>query len=319
MSKSSSMTRFILVALVAASMAAGSRDAQRRRPRRALPPRWSKDVTDVFFVDARTTLLGSRPSFAGELAAPVVQPTTRPDPPSEAADDSAGWSKVIAAQTLEDEVKAQKLLLDQQLTSLGNFKGGQYRDCRDRLSTLAVIFAIIAEYDGPVRWQQQAAGMRDRLARAGFNCKAGSDPAYREAKLRRQELDDLVRGDKVPVAAADQSVPWDQVTDVPSLMRRMALAHEQRLTPALGSPGEARRQGETIFHEAQILAALTQGLQREALDNWDDETYVDDARRLHRAALDMADGVRQNNYDQLRQAAGEVTKACSQCHEGYRG
>lgn len=305
--------------LIAAAVAAGPRDARRRRPRRALPPHWSKDVTDLFFADARTALVGSRPQFPHVPATSATSPNDATKRRSAAADGATGWSRVISAETLEDEVKAQKLLLDQQLTSLGEFKSGRYRDCRERLSTLAVIFAIIAQYDGPVRWQQQAAGIRDRLSRAGFNCKAGSDAAYRDAILCKQQLDDLVRGGKAAVAAADPNVPWDQVTDVPSLMRRMARGHEERLTQGAANQGEARRQGATLLHEAQLLAALAEVLQREPLDNWDDETYVDYARQLERAALDSAAGVRQNNYNQLRQAAGEVTKACSQCHEGYRG
>jgi cytochrome c556 len=57
---------------------------------------------------------------------------------------------------------------------------------------------------------------------------------------------------------------------------------------------------------------------KEGMDNADDETYLGFSKRLRQGALDIVAGVKLNNYDQARAAAGEISKACSECHEQYR-
>ena len=64
---------------------------------------------------------------------------------------------------------------------------------------LAVLFGVIAEYDGDVRWKEDATGApRTGLARAGeTNCQYGDrsdvQPRRRRAKA---DLEDLVRGER---------------------------------------------------------------------------------------------------------------------------
>ena len=53
---------------------------------------------------------------------------------------------------------------------------------RDNFSLLAVLFAVIGQYDGEVRWQKDAANLRTLFGRAGFNCKVGTDNSFSEAK-----------------------------------------------------------------------------------------------------------------------------------------
>jgi len=305
----------VRLALVAWSASGADHRPPRPRPTRALPPPWSKDVIGIFFEDARTKLVGPRPNFGSRRAAAAPAASSGQ---GTAATGTFRWSSVIAAETLEDEIKAQKLLLDQQVTTPGRFKRGQYHACRERFGTLAVMFAIVAEYDGRVRWQEQAAGIRDSLALARQRCQVGSAQSFREAKRRKQELNDVVRGATVEVRPAQRMVAWDEVTDVEALMRRAEQAHQQRLAPWLADARQLPKYADAIFHEAQVLAALAVGLRREGLPGWDDQTYLEYARQLERAAIDMVRAVRQNNYEALRAAAGRATRVCGECHDGYR-
>lgn len=286
-------------------------------PKRAKPPTWSKDVLDIFFPDAREALVGLRPHFA-ELAEPAVAsslPAVNPD----AAGNKSGWSQWIAPDVLEAEIKRQAPKLEKQVASASTFKGGAYEDTRDIFSLLAVLFAISAEHDEDARWKDSAAGLRDLFGRAGLNSKIGTDQTYREALARAVDLAELIRGGRpdAPAGAADAS--WTTVADRPPLMRRIELAHEERLSKWLANENLFKRNAEEISHEAQILSALAEIIKREGYEFADDDTFVGYANELRDAAHQLRQATDQEDYVQARAALGRATKACSRCHEGYRG
>jgi hypothetical protein len=206
--------------------------------------------------------------------------------------------------------------------SLSEFNAGEHRKCQQYFGTAAVLFAIIAEYDGPIRWKQHAAGMRDAFGRAGYACKVASDQSYREAKLRAENLNALVRGERPPVAEGAADADWSRVAELPPLMRRMELALEDRLRRALddardGDGGFGPRKA-VIVHEAQIVAALAEVIQQEGFELADDEQYRGQARRLRQVALQMAQAADNGRLVEARAASQAVAQACNQCHDAFR-
>src|SRR5690606_7859631 len=109
----------------------------------------------------------------------------------------AGWSNTIEAETIEDEIKRLHKRLAEIVTTPGPFKSGGYTAARVNYNELALLFGIIAEYDGEIRWKAKASGLRDAFGRVAANCKVGTDQSYNEAKLRLQDLDELIRGGEV--------------------------------------------------------------------------------------------------------------------------
>src|SRR5262245_5267194 len=86
-------------AIIAAPAGSGSR---------AKPPKWNKSVTDVFFADAREKLVGERPAAGSRPAAAAAVAGGPVDSGAPAAaGGSFAWSKLVAAETVEDEIKAQ--------------------------------------------------------------------------------------------------------------------------------------------------------------------------------------------------------------------
>ncbi len=307
--------------LIAAVVYQSALAAPRGGAPRALPPAWPREVVETFFPDAREKLVGERPAFrAGNLANTGGAGAV---PGQEEAESDAGdgfaWSKLIAAATLEDEIKAQKMAVDQTVDTPGGFKGGAYRDARIQFSTLAAMFHIAGQFDKDVRWKDEAPGLRDLFGRAGFNCKVGTDQSYNEAKLRKQDLGDLIRGDTVQSAEkGERDVTWDKVTNRPPLMSRMELAFQKRISPFLANESEFSAHAEEIYHEAQVLAALAEAIQHEGFEFWDDDDYLAFAKQMRDAAVGIVEGVKQNDYEKARKAAGDVSKACTECHESYR-
>jgi hypothetical protein len=288
-------------------------------PQRARPPVWSIDVMDAFFDDARQVLFGPRPDIrqaAGVVAADARR-STAPSLPGSSA--GAMWPKLIEAEAIETEIKRLAQAVAADVTTAGAFKGGGYRDCRRHFSLLAVLFAAVAEYDGPVRWQDAAPGSRDAFARAARAAEEGSDVAYSEAVARKQDLEELVRGARPNMPSAEPVANWGSIADRPPLMQRINTAHQERLTKWLSSAGEFTANRDEVRHEAQIIAMLADVIGREGFDYWDDDEYAALARALREAATDVSAAAALNNYEQARRAIDRAGKACASCHEAYRG
>jgi hypothetical protein len=287
-------------------------------PKRARPPQFGKSISDVFFPDARAKLVGPRPEKTGHAANGPSTASLVPSRPDGTNRGGPTWSKLIAADVVEDEIKAMSLRLGETVQTASKFKGGDYQRARLHLSVLATLFAIDAQYEGTMRWQRDAAGMRDLLARAGFNCKVGTDAAYKEAKARFEDLQNLVRGNEVQAPSAGPDADWIKVADRPPLMKRLEHAQQQGLAVWTANPGEFSRHADKLLHEAQMIAALAEVISREGYEFADDETYREFAQTMQIQALAVRDAVEQNNYEPARQAVGEISKACSNCHEGFR-
>jgi hypothetical protein len=294
------------------SLAANESD---RPAKRARPPQWSADDLKVFFQDAGEKLVGPRPDYSKieVIDSAAASPSETDRLPG------AIWSKLIDGDTLETEIKRLAQDVDKDVTTPGDFKGGAYEACRRHFSVLAVLFAVAAEYDGDVRWQDAAPALRDLFSRAGYNCKVGTDQTYQESVNRKQDLADLIGGTRPRLPQAERTAEWGQVADRAPLMQRLNIAHEERLTKWLANQGQFERHRDDVRHEAQLVAMLGDVIGREGFDYWDEEDYAQHARELRQAAIDISSAVELNNYERARQAVGRATKACAACHEVYRG
>ena len=287
--------------------------------RRARPPKWSADVKDTFFEDARTKLVGTRPQYEKATASIAAASDTDSTTTTTDAPTGSGWSKLIAAEVIETEIKRLAQAVAKDVTTPSEFKGGTYKDCRRHFSVLAALFAVVGEYDGEARWQDAAPSLRDLFSRAGRNCKVGTDQTFQEATQRKQDLGDLVGGSRPQTSPVERIADWAQVADRPPLMQRMNIAHEERLTKWLANQGEFTQHRDEIRHEAQLVAAIANVVAREGFEFWDDEQFAQYAQGLRQSATDVAAAVELDNFQQAQQAGSQMTKACANCHEGYRG
>lgn len=287
----------------------------------ARPPKWSRDVLDTFFDDARQALSGERPNYDRGAEAPLANAAKSAIlAPESAAGGEANWSRIISAESLETEIKRVAQSLDKSVATPSTYKGGGFRDARRDLSELAILFAVTAQFDGDARWKDAAAGLRDAFARAAASAKVGSDATYREASARKQDLADLIRGGRPPVPNADTTVEdWSQVAARPPLMQRLNIAHQERLMKWLADDAAFRRHQSDVAHEAQLGALIAEVVHRPKYEYWDDETYAGYAKELQQAASDVAAAVAANDCEQAREAIGRATNACANCHDGYRG
>ena len=301
--------------------AVGQRSPGRKSTkRRAAPPAWDQDVLDVFFPDARKLLPGGIPSKASVVArsdatrAETRTAAGRPSTPEQSTD----WSKLISREALEDEIKLLAPQLAEEVSSARQFRGGGFRTASQQLGLLAVLFGVAAQYDGDIRWKQEAAGLRDLLSTAAAHCQTPGNEAYQEAKLRSADLTDLVRGGRVEVPQAEPATAWAEVAQRRWLMTRLEIAQRDRLAPWTASETEFERHSDAVVREAEIVAMLSHIIAQDGYDYADDEEYREFAEALKRHGVELIRAAQEMRFADVQAAVAGVTKSCGACHDDYR-
>lgn len=298
--------------------------AQNKAPQRALPPRWNDDIKSVFPDDASKELKGTRPNFASGAPAGgttnVATSTGGSGSPAPAAGGSVAWSKIIEPDYVLAEIKSYQNPVAEDVKSLSGFKGGGYKNSRISYSMLGLMFAIIAEYDGDIRFKKDALGARDLFGRVSMNLKVSTDQAFNESKARAEDLAALIRGDTIQTPPnVDPKVKWqEKVANRPPLMTRLNTATEERLNKAMSDAGAFAKSGDMVLHEAQVIAAISAAIQREGYGSADDDTYLQYARDMQKSATEISNAVKAKNYDAASKAFGAIKQKCDECHGAYR-
>ena len=316
----------LVVALLGLSVAQTNAD----KPKRARPPRADSFPTGIFFKDAfREGLVGSRPATLGIAASTGADGKRSSN--SSAAGTNAGtnspgktggqrWSDLVSARTLEDEVKLLQMQVQTGVSTPGRFSGGGYRDVRRLFSELATLFAVIGNYDQQVRWKSESPVMRDLFARAASNAKVTSVQAFNEAKLRKADLEDLVRGGSVDTSApVEQANDWSKISDRGPLMQRIGQAYDDRLLVWTANEKEFRQHTEQLTREGELLRLFAVVMTHEGMEDAGDDDYEAYCRQLQSASTALLEAIRLEDADAGRKAVSDIGKSCTNCHDDYRG
>lgn len=321
----------LVVALLAALFCCGEAAAQGKKPTvtSAGPkPSFGPEVKSVFFDDA-TKHLGagslpgddggavSAPAGGGRTAPPAMANT--PAPSGGGGEAGTGeWSKLIAREVLEDEIKAQTGAMAIAVKAKGKFKSGGYKDAALQLSSVATMFGIIALYDSPdVRWKDLAAALRDKVSKAGLACKDGNDESHKLATEASVLLSELVGGGKVELPpAAGTNVPWPNVADLAPLMRRMEQSQMGVIQPGTANAAEFKSVQAKIVREAMFLQAMGHIIQDDGYN--EEEEYKNFAKAMQAGAASLVDAAKQGQFEAAQSAVGQITKSCADCHSKFK-
>ncbi len=292
-------------------------DAFAAKPKRARLPKWDKFPSDVFFKDAfKEGLVGKRPATLGGAKAKTPSQPTGNEPTKESGQL---WSELASAQTLEDEIKSLQIAVQKSVTTPGRFSGGGYQDVRRQYTELATLFAVISDYDGKVRWKKEAPIARDAFARAASNAKVTSIQAYNDAKLRKQDLEELVRGGTLTTAKpVSKKNDWSRICDRGPLMERFTGCFDDGLM-VWTSLSEFSKNKLNIKREAELLKLFAVVLQQEGMEDAGDDDYDAYCKQLGTAADKVIQAVRNDDATAAREATSAVGKSCTACHDDYRG
>ena len=223
------------------------------------------------------------------------------------------WSKNIDRGTLEDEVKSLQKLLSTDITTPIKFKS-DYGKVHHSFAMLSMVFAIVREYDDEVRWKKFAGEAQASFERAAANSRVGTIQAYESCKRRKGDLEEMVRGgnfasdDKAP-----ETLDWSTVVERSPIMDRLDESRT-RLKQLTSSKGEFSKGIDKVTHEAQLVAAIAMVLTRENMTDADDDGYVEYAMAMNKAALEIRDACRNQDYELASRAANTVIQSCDDCH-----
>ncbi len=297
-----------------------SHGQQRQRDEhRVARPDWSDtgEFADVFFEDAfADALVGDRPPHL--LPKPDADGVTSKSTSGSAGGDPSalvGWSSLVSVESLGNEVKAIGSRLAQLTTNKRRFLENK-PDARIDLGILAIVLAILDDYDQTSRGKSRLAEVRGQIeaARAAFQ---DNSQFYQSTRLASALVTDLIRGNLPPSDTA-RAVDWSEIADRGIIMARLETALHDRLAKAIASSAGKQPDLATLLHEAQVVAALGQVLSQNGLADAADETYVDYCRRLTSTATNFARQLDAVDPDQLTRSAQQLEQRCTDCHDEYR-
>jgi putative AlgH/UPF0301 family transcriptional regulator len=79
-----------------------------------------------------------------------------------------------------------------------------------------------------------------------------------------------------------------------------------------------KENSEDILRYGELMAAYSALLLKEGMPDADDSDYRVHNEKMLAASLDVIQAVKSSNADMARQAVGQMSQACSACHETYR-
>lgn len=253
----------------------------------------------IFFQDAFTEgLVGSPPQ--------AVEPSLPPAPVA-----VGNWSQAIRAEVLEDEVKSVV-----QAWYRAESGGKPLPETRKRryIRYLAVLFGVISEYDGEMRWKSDAPEIWQSLleSRAGAHgATVSAEPFYALLSGGRWE------------GSPDQPTPpaarWKATLDRGVLMRRLESALDKVWDPLGKDAQHWRQRAPRARHDAEIAQMVSRLLVRDDMPDAGDTEYAQWCRDLQAAARRMVEAVNRDDRTSALEATRQLRQSCDQCHQAYRG
>ena len=285
--------------------------AQRRAPVPTFAP---EAVRGVFFDSVDAGLGGKRPTIESLRDLVESRRTDRELPRQETADDLSG---VISGSTLESEVKRVKLRYDTHVKSPGKFKGGGFQDAQVDLSILAMLMAVISDYDGEVRWKDDAAAARDVLAKSAVGVRAGSTTAFKEAQARQRDLQSLLSGSGISSRRDPKPNDWSAIAQRTPLMRYFEELIERLESDSYDAAAIAENVDATR-RDAELLALLGRVIANDGMEGAEDDEYCVYSADMTARARKIVAGIVRDDFAAAGAAVNSLRESCDNCHADYR-
>ena len=302
----------LLVAICTSVNGQTKKDQPTRSIKRVAKPTFDGEASKgVFFKDVfQDALVGKRP------AVPAANPRGSNNADT---DDSAGktWSRLIAAATLEDEVKTLQQQISLDLTTVSRFRS-DHTKIQKSFEQLSLMFAVIRQYDAKIRWKADAAVAQKSFETAAVAARSGDEQGFASSKRSLEDLVQLVRGDRFPgKAKPPETLEWSAVVGHTAVMRRLQVLQDE-IKAGSSNESEFKKQQPKLVHSAELIALMAEAVQQADMDYADDEEYVAYANKMRSAATAAAKASRNSNYEKLSNSVNAVGQSCADCHGDFR-
>lgn len=293
-----------------------------RKVRRAPRPAMDASATDnPFFDDVFTdALAGERPAIdaTGNATSPSSLAGAGESAVGGDGDDGAAWSNLVSAAILEDEIKRQQIRLNALITNPGQFKT-RNSEIRESFQILAMCFAVVSQYDGTVRWQDEAVAATRVMNAAARQARGTDMAAFQMAKDSATRLADLIRGGNFGDEPGAEAVSdWTDVIDRSAVMDRLEHLVSEPLKTNLAAEDSFAEAPEDVLHDAAMVAVLGRVLQLPYMTDADDEDYSAFATEMIEAAQSVTTATIANDFDRAAAGLNQINQSCIRCHAEWR-
>ncbi len=287
-----------------------------------------QDSQRLYFDDIYAQgLQGGLPDWSTALAGSGQRPgVTGPGPVGSGpvtGDDATGsaakpFDGLISAETLEGVIKSQINQLAGQITTPGRFRT-EYNNVHLTYVKLASLFAVIEHYGGDVRWRDSATDYRDLIGRASAGTRVGTEQAYQLALRTRDDLQQIVRGERVAIEGKPEPLEdWSNLLYRSPLMIWLEELSLEQLRPMVSDENATKaNQAEALQHAEQI-AMIAQLLLMPQMEGHDEPDYVKHAQAMRAAVEEMKAAYTRQDFADVGTAVNRIVQACDACHEDYR-
>jgi len=284
---------------------------------------------DVWFDDPLTTASDKTPIGGApkQTAAPTVAATNAPapEPATKAAAEPAppagggkdDWKSIIPGEILVDETKKIKNRLTDGLSSVTRYNGN-YKDLQVDGAVLAALAGIEATHPDPVSWKADAKYVRDLGSDIAAKSKGLGQGSYDPTKQAFEKLDGVLGGNKPgDLGDAAATVPFSEVARRQLLMKRMERAFNA-MKSNINNEDIFKKSGETVIHEATMLATLAKVVGSEGYDAADEPDYQNFIKEIVTSNLAVAAAAKNGDYKAYNDGLSRCFKACNDCHASYK-
>ena len=289
-----------------------------KRPVFNQPDGTAADQTDetIFFRDVYAeAIVGQRPDVAA-----LAESAKSKSNESTAADTTAGdnsWSQLVDASSIEDEVKSQQQKVSQLVTTPVVFQT-KFDEVNQSFEILSVLFSVIRQYDGDIRWSDHAPAAQMLFQKAAVSSRTGAAAGFRYCNTRKEDLQELVRGGSI--VATDpppETIDWSEAADRTRLMVRLEEANEN-LKKFTANEGAFKNAVGEINHEANMIALMARVIILDGMPEAEEDDYVAYGRTMLDAAVELKSSAKIGDFDRASTATNLIGQSCADCHADWR-
>jgi hypothetical protein len=268
-------------------------------------------------------LVGPRPQAlpaAGAGTPGAAANSVAPGGAGQSVEPSSGdgnWTRLISANTLEDEIKAIQAALANDITTPVRFRS-DYAKVHRSFSMLSLLFAIVSQYSDEVRWKSDASAAQVSFWQAAANSRVGTQQAFESCRRRLEILTELVRGGKFTGEEKPrEDFDWSNVVDRNPLMHRLQGSLDQ-LKTGTSSQEEFKKRLAELRHESELVAAIGWVLAQENMTDADDDDYRQHSLEMQQFASLVVQAVAALDYKSAAAAVNRISQSCDSCHADWR-
>ena len=245
---------------------------------------------------------------------PFKAPETETTPPPAGGDS---WGDLISEVELDNEVKAIRNFLNENLQSVSNYNASMLM-IPPKAATLAALAGVAIEHPNSVSWKADAKYVRDLGKQMNAETlRSGPKDQKRILELYEAMSDTLNRSRPAGLAEPPESDGFAEASEMRLLMHRMDEA-EKRMKTEAGTDTALTSRKEMVAHEAALMATLAKIVTLPGYGYEDDPKFTGYAKTVVEAAMAIKGAAEGNDFANYELALTKVSTTCSNCHSDYK-